>query len=96
MVCSNLQLISIVGTVLDRPKIREEFTGKYRQILYMIDEELSTCEDIFDMQMEYHRKDGHIFVDRSAPPVTACLRWVLQLTNRITKPIKQFQTLQHP
>ncbi|XP_065078949.1 dynein beta chain, ciliary [Ochlerotatus camptorhynchus] len=98
--CHNLEsvfkLISIVGTVLDRPKIREEFTGKYRQILYMIDEELSTCEDIYDMQMEYHRKDGHIFVDRSAPPVTACLRWVLQLTNRITKPIKQFQTLQHP
>uniref|UniRef100_A0A182IVR3 Dynein beta chain, ciliary n=4 Tax=Anopheles atroparvus TaxID=41427 RepID=A0A182IVR3_ANOAO len=98
--CHNLEsvfkLISIVGTVLDRPKIKEEFTNKYRQILLMIDEELSTCENIYAQQMEHYRKEGYIFVDRSAPPVTAALRWVLQLTNRITSPIKQFQTLQHP
>jgi hypothetical protein len=34
------KLISIVGTVLERPKIKEEFTYKYQQILAMLDDEM--------------------------------------------------------
>jgi dynein heavy chain len=40
----SFQLIEIVGSVLDRPLIREEFTGKYDAILGMLDEELITAE----------------------------------------------------
>jgi dynein heavy chain len=38
------QLIEIVGSVLDRPLIKEEFTGKYEAILGMLNEELVTAE----------------------------------------------------
>ena len=37
---SVFKLISIVGTVLERPKIKEEFTFKYQQILNMLDDEM--------------------------------------------------------
>ena len=37
---SVFKLISIVGTVLERPKIKEEFTYKYQQILVMLDDEM--------------------------------------------------------
>lgn len=37
---SVFKLISIVGTVLERPKIKEEFTYKYQQILSMLDDEM--------------------------------------------------------
>lgn len=37
---SVFKLISIVGTVLERPKIKEEFTYKYQQILVMLDNEM--------------------------------------------------------
>ena len=40
----SFQLIEIVGSVLDRPLIREDFTGKYDAILGMLDEELITSE----------------------------------------------------
>jgi len=40
----SFQLIEIVGSVLDRPLIREDFTGKYDAILGMLDEELITAE----------------------------------------------------
>lgn len=98
--CHNLEsvfkLISIVGTVLDRPKIKEEFTNKYSEIIRMLEEEMRMCEDIYEMQMNYYRKDGHIFVDKSAPPVTGTLRWIHQLGNRITAPIRNLRALQHP
>lgn len=63
--CHNLEsafkLISIVGTVLERPKIKEEFTHKYTQILFMLDEELAVCEGIYEKQMGYYRTEGAIF-----------------------------------
>lgn len=37
---SVFKLISIVGTVLQRPKIKEEFTYKYQAILQMLDDEM--------------------------------------------------------
>ena len=40
----SFQLIEIVGSVLDRPLIREDFTGKYDTILGMLDEEMITVK----------------------------------------------------
>lgn len=98
--CHNLEsvfkLISIVGSVLDRPKIKQEFTNKYSEILMMLDEEISTCENIYDYQMEYRAEKGYLFVDRSFPSTTSALHWVRQLGARITAPIKNFQSLRHP
>lgn len=37
---SVFKLISIVGTVLERPKIKEEFTHKYQLILDMLEDEM--------------------------------------------------------
>lgn len=98
--CYNLEsvfkLISIVGSVLDRPKIKEEFTNKYSDILNMLDEEIGECEQIYARQMDYRKEKGYLFTDRSFPPVTSSLRWIRQLGARITAPIRNFQALQHP
>lgn len=98
--CYNLEsvfkLISIVGSVLDRPKIKEEFTNKYSDILNMLDEEIGACEQIYSKQMDYRKEHGYLFADRSFPPVTSTLRWIRQLGARITAPIRNFQALQHP
>ncbi|XP_037924668.1 dynein beta chain, ciliary isoform X3 [Hermetia illucens] len=97
--CYNLEsvfkLISIVGSVLDRPKIKEEFTNKYSEILRMLDEEMTMCENIYETQMQYRKENKFLFVDRSCPPETACMRWCSQLGSRISAPIKSFQALQH-
>lgn len=93
---SVFKLISIVGSVLDRPKIREEFTNKYSDILTMLDVEIGACEQIYDDQMEYLKVNGNLFVDHSCPPVTSSLRWIRQLGARLTAPMRNFQALQHP
>lgn len=98
--CYNLEsvfkLINIVGSVLDRPKIKEEFTNKYADILQMLDAEIGACEQIYGRQIEYRNEHGHLFADRSYPPVTSTLRWIRQLGARITAPIRNFQVLHHP
>lgn len=98
--CYNLEsvfkLISIVGSVLDRPKIKAEFTNKYSDILMMLDDEISACEQIYSKQMKFKKDNGHLFGDRSFPPVTSALRWMKQLGARVTAPMKNFQALQHP
>lgn len=98
--CYNLEsvfkLISIVGSVLDRPKIKAEFTNKYSDILMMLDEEITECEQIYARQIKYKKNNGYLFGDRSFPPVSSALRWVKQLGARVSAPIKNFQALQHP
>lgn len=45
--------------------------------------------------MQYRTK-GTLNVELRSPPVSSALRWVHQLTSRITTPIKSFQALSHP
>lgn len=82
--------------MLDRPKIKEQFTSKYSDILEMLDEEITMCEDIYNQQMGHFKREGTVFVERSAPIVTAGLRFSQQLGQRVTSPIKSFLNLQHP
>lgn len=56
----------------------------------------SICEGIYDKQITSYRTKGYINVELRAPPVSSALRWVFQLSSRITTPIKNFQALQHP
>jgi dynein heavy chain len=43
-----------------------------------------------------YRTRGYLNVELRAPPISSALRWVHQLSSRITTPIKSFQALQHP
>lgn len=54
------------------------------------------CEDIYNQQMGHFKREGTVFVERSAPIVTAGLRFSQQLGQRVTAPIKSFLNLQHP
>lgn len=93
---SVFKLISIVGSVLDRPKIREEFTNKYSDIVQMLDIEIGVCEAIYAEQMAYLQANGALLADRSFPRVTTVLHWTRQLGARLTAPMRNFQALQHP
>lgn len=54
------------------------------------------CETIYRNQMIAYRSIGCINVELRAPPVASALRWVHQISSRISTPIKSFQALQHP
>ncbi|KAI8438868.1 hypothetical protein MSG28_011209 [Choristoneura fumiferana] len=90
------QLIDIIGSVLDRPLIKNEFTAKYVEILVMLEEELVICEDLFKEQSHRLHKYGHMEVDTYLPPVAGGLLYMSTLAARITKPIACFRNLPHP
>ncbi|XP_021937393.1 dynein beta chain, ciliary isoform X2 [Zootermopsis nevadensis] len=97
--CCNLEsvfkLIEIVGSVLDRPLIKDQFTGKYEAILVMLNEELVTAEVLYEEQMATLAEHGWMHVDKNMPPVAGALRWAYQLHQRVTIPVMNFKTLQH-
>ncbi|XP_075210990.1 dynein heavy chain at 93AB [Lycorma delicatula] len=98
--CSNLEsvfkLIEIVGSVLERPLIKEEFTGKYQLIVAMLEKEIKTAEEVFLEQMEVFRTTERMPVDRFVPPVAGALRWTEKLRQRIVAPVRSFKALDHP
>lgn len=93
---SAFKLINILGSVLDRPKIKQSFTDNYVDLLKMLDEELRSCEKIFAFQMKHFDERGHLFVDRRFPNIISTLKWTKQLSIRISTPVNNFKALQHP
>ncbi|XP_045488493.1 dynein beta chain, ciliary [Pieris rapae] len=98
--CTTLEaifkLIDIVGSVLERPLIKNEFTAKYVEIIVMLDKELSICEDLFREQSNRQQKYGHMEVDAYFPPIAGGLLYMTMLATRISKPIASFRNLPHP
>lgn len=98
--CCNLEsvfkLINILGSVLDRPKIKLAFTDNYINLLQMVDEELSACEKIYDNQMKHVREHGYLQIDQKFSYVISSLKWNKQLCVRISTPVNSFKALQHP
>ncbi|KAJ8736094.1 hypothetical protein PYW08_006750 [Mythimna loreyi] len=93
---SIFKLIDVVGSVLDRPLIRNEFTAKYVEIIVMLEEEINTCEELFIEQSNRLEKYGMMEVDAYLPPVAGGLLYMSTLAARITKPIASFRNLPHP
>lgn len=89
------KLINIVGSVLERPKIKEQFTKKYDEIVRLLDEELTMCEEIYEQQMFMRSDNKCLYPEYNCPPAAAFIRWCSQLERRITVPIQHFQALQH-
>ncbi|CAG9135931.1 unnamed protein product [Plutella xylostella] len=90
------KLIEIVGSVLERPLIKNEFTAKYVEIINMLDQEIAICEELFREQSHRLEKYGHMEVDAYLNPVAGGLLFMTTLAARITKPIVSFRNLPHP
>ncbi|KAJ8957969.1 hypothetical protein NQ318_001970 [Aromia moschata] len=98
--CSNLEsifkLISITGSLIERPLVKSEFTSQYDKILDIFENELQVTEEIFREQMNHKQKTGQFVVDRCMPPVAGTLRCIDNLISRLLGPLQQLKSLQHP
>lgn len=84
-----------MGSVLERPQIRKEFTKKYTHILKMLEDELDACEEIYDEQILLRSQNKYLYPETNCSPVAGFLRWCGQLAGRITEPITNFRNLQN-
>lgn len=107
---SIFKLINIVGTILQRPIIRERFTSKYDKIVTFLDEDLTKTEVILSVIIrnsfakllfwklifEEQLKCKIIPTEKNMSPVAAVIKWTSQLEQRVGQPIENFKGLDHP
>ncbi|KAK6645275.1 hypothetical protein RUM43_001551 [Polyplax serrata] len=93
---STLKLINIVGSILERPLIKEEFTAKYKRILDFLVEELNTCEELYNDQMLFLRNNGYMQVYKFLPALAGAFQWSNQLRMRIQSSVTSFKGVDHP
>ncbi|GLH12100.1 putative Dynein beta chain: CLUMA_CG011410, isoform A, partial [Gryllus bimaculatus] len=92
---ATIELIEIVGTVLDRPLIEREFTAKYAQVLDRLDQDVAVSEELYEEQMREYSRSGSMPVDVHMPPVAGAMRWARMLARRDAFSVQRFRELNH-
>ena len=90
-------MITILGSLLDRPVIKNDFETKYVILLDLLGTEMDVTKQIFDKQIKNKNENKSIELHRNLPEVSGLLRWCHELKERIMKPMTNFDKLiEHP
>jgi len=97
MLCNAVaQLIDILGALLDRPLIQQDFNEHYTEIVQMMDEELDAAKKLYDENMHSLADTGTMPVHKNMPQFAGKLQWVRELRQRISLPMASFRRIEHP
>ena len=83
-----------MGTLLERPLVKNNFQTKFPQILKAVDSELDAVKRLYDHQMSsVQASSGQ--VNKNMPKVAGLLRWSQELTERVQTMMEKFNALNH-
>lgn len=91
----SLQLLDILGTLLERDLIKKDFDDKYPNVVVMMHKELDKAKQIYDEQMELKANTGKLDLHKNMPKVSGSLRWAQELRERISIPMGNYKHLEH-
>lgn len=86
-------MLTILGNLIDRKTIKDDFEPKYLDILNLLEKEMDTTKKIYDEQNKLKQLNKEIEVHRNMPNVSGALKWCQELRDRITKPMENFKRL---
>lgn len=72
---SQFKLISLLGSMLERPTIHDAFFRNYARLTLAVEREIDICHEIYERQMEFKEKHGTIELHRNQPPIAGSLEW---------------------
>ena len=72
---SQFKLISMLGSMLERPTIHEAFVQNYHRLTISLEQEIDTCHEIYERQMAFRKEHGTIELHRNQPPIAGSLEW---------------------
>lgn len=72
---SQFKLISILGSMLERPTIHQAFVKNYQRLTLAVESEIDASHEIYERQMEYKKQHGTIELHRNQPPIAGSLEW---------------------
>ncbi len=87
------KLITILGALLDRKAIAQDFDPKYYLLADMLELEMDDVKKIFDEQDTKRKNKQQIHVHRNMPDVSGALKWCQELRDRISKPMESMRRL---
>jgi dynein heavy chain len=73
---SQFKLVSILGSMLERPTIHEAFVRNYYRLTLGVEREIDNCHEIYERQMAYKKEHGTIELHRNQPPIAGSLEWL--------------------
>ena len=89
------QLIDMMGTLIERPAIHDNFRHKYPILITKCDEELDMVKKLFNQQLSLRNTPGGPLVHKNMPPVAGILRWSQELKERLELVIGKLRTINH-
>jgi len=89
------KLITILGPLLERKAISQDFHPKYFLLADMLELEMDDVKKIFDEQDAKRKNKQQIDVHRNMPDVSGALKWCQEIRDRISKPMDSMRRLNH-
>ena len=85
----------MMGTLIERPAIHNNFRHKYPVLLAMCDQELDVVKRLYDQQLALMNGSSGPSVHKNMPPVAGVLRWSQELRERIQLVIGKLRNINH-
>lgn len=92
---SIFKLFEMMGPMLERPLIHEDFKQKYSILLSMYNQELDEAKVIFDEQMAAAQSPSGAVINKNMPPVAGALKWAQELRERIGQNMEKLRAINH-
>lgn len=91
-----LQIIVMMGNMLERPLIKKDFESKYPLVVEAMDAKMDDSRQIYEHQMSIIREGKRAPIHVNMSSVAGNLRWSWELRERVRIPMALFKGLKHP
>ena len=91
----SLQLIEMMGSLIERPLIHKDFQHNYSTLIQMLNEELDCAKLIYDQQLALAKMPAGPMLNKNMPRVAGILRWAKELRDRVDSGMEKMSTLNH-
>ena len=88
-----MKLLTILGNLIERKTIKQDFEPKYTQLVDFLEAEMDSTKRIYDEQKRLKDTKNEVLVHRNMPDVSGALKWCQELKDRISKPMDNFRKL---
>ncbi|KAK7573934.1 hypothetical protein V9T40_011125 [Parthenolecanium corni] len=86
------KLMDVIGSVMERPHVKEEIRNKCDKILDLVEEEIKIAKEIFEKITKPSLNDWNSPVGKHLPPMATAFSSTSALRQRVTSIISSFKT----
>jgi len=89
----NCQLLEMMGSLIERPHIQQDFQTKYPTLLSMYEQELDQAKVLYDRQLALAQSPAGPEINKNMPYVAGLLKWSQGLWERVAGGMERIKML---